>query len=104
VIALLREPARVSVLSVTDEKPFEHDDACERLAVVLRDRGIAAEGHALRAEDCPIGVTLQERAIELGAQLLAMGGYGHSLVREFVLGGATKDVLNDLRLPVLLSH
>lgn len=33
-----------------------------------------------------------------------MGGYGHSRVRDFVLGGATDGVLSDLRLPVLLSH
>ena len=37
-------------------------------------------------------------------QLLVMGGFGHSRMRDFVLGGATKDVLNDLRIPVLLSH
>jgi nucleotide-binding universal stress UspA family protein len=33
-----------------------------------------------------------------------MGGYGYSRVRDFVLGGATEGILNDLRLPVLLSH
>ena len=39
-----------------------------------------------------------------GAQLLAMGGFGHSRMRDFVLGGATKGVLNNLKLPTLLSH
>jgi nucleotide-binding universal stress UspA family protein len=33
-----------------------------------------------------------------------MGGYGHSRIRDFVLGGATKGVLTDLSMPVLLSH
>ena len=46
--------------------------------------------------------SMRER--ESGAQLLVMGGYGHSRIRDFVLGGATRGVLSDLRLPVLLSH
>lgn len=101
---LLERAANVSVLTVVDEKPLAHEDAGERLAAGLRERGIAAEGLAIRGEDCPIGITLQERAIERGAKLLVMGGYGHSRVRDFVLGGATEDVLDDLRLPVLFSH
>ena len=36
--------------------------------------------------------------------LIVMGGYGHSRVRDFVLGGATEGILADMRLPVLLSH
>jgi nucleotide-binding universal stress UspA family protein len=58
----------------------------------------------IRAEDCPISATLQQRAIELGATLLVMGGYGHSRVRDFVLGGATEGVLGNLEMPVVLSH
>jgi len=38
------------------------------------------------------------------ADLLVMGAYGHSRLREFVLGGATREMLRDPRLPVLLSH
>jgi len=33
-----------------------------------------------------------------------MGGFGHSRLRDFVLGGATEGVLADLKMPVLLSH
>ena len=79
-------------------------DAGERLATSLRKHGLSAEALAIRAEDCEISATLQEHAIELGAALLVMGGYGHSRVRDFVLGGATEGVLSDLRLPVLFSH
>jgi len=52
----------------------------------------------------PIAETLQEHAQEIGAGLLVMGGFGHSRMRDFVLGGATGGILKDLRLPVLLSH
>jgi nucleotide-binding universal stress UspA family protein len=47
---------------------------------------------------------LQENAIQSGAGLLVMGGYGHTRIRDFVLGGATDGVLRDLRLPILISH
>jgi nucleotide-binding universal stress UspA family protein len=51
-----------------------------------------------------IAVTLQESAIQQGANLLVMGGYGHTRVRDFILGGATEGILRDLRLPILISH
>ena len=99
----LGRSSRVSVLTIADEKGLKEHDA-ERLAASLRNRSLVAEGYAIDAEDCPIGVTIQEHAIKRGAQFLVMGGFGHSRVRDFVLGGATKDVLNDLRIPVLLAH
>ena len=101
---LLARAARISVLTVTDEKPLQEKDPGERLAEGLRRRGLPAETAALRTEDCPISETLQQRAIERGCNLLVMGGYGHSRIRDFVLGGATKGVLGDLLMPVLLSH
>ncbi|MNY75587.1 Universal stress protein family protein [compost metagenome] len=52
----------------------------------------------------PIGEVLQARAFERRADLLVMGGFGHSRLREFVLGGATEGVLANITLPVLLSH
>ena len=101
---LLERATKVSVLTVVDEKPLHDTGAGERLATSLRKHGTSAEALAIRAEDCEISTTLQEHALELGAALLVMGGYGHSRVRDFVLGGATEGVLSDLRLPVLLSH
>ncbi len=101
---LLRRAARITVLTVVDEKPLHHSDAAARLAQGLRKRGLPAEALPIKAEDCPIAVTLQERTIELGADILVMGAFGHSRMRDFVLGGATQGTLSDLRLPVLLSH
>ena len=88
------------MITVADDKPLKEEDNAERLAAGLRKRGLVAEDHSIDAEDCPIGVSIQEHAIKRGAQLLVMGGFGHSRMRDFVLGGATKDVLNDLRIPM----
>jgi nucleotide-binding universal stress UspA family protein len=44
------------------------------------------------------------RAADLGADLIVMGAYGHSRVREMLLGGATRSVLRSMTVPVLMSH
>jgi nucleotide-binding universal stress UspA family protein len=94
---------RVSVLCAPDEKPIDHN-AAEKLVASLGLRGITAELHILQTEARPIGDALQFKAVELRADLLVMGGFGHSRLREFVLGGATSAVLSNAVLPVLMSH
>jgi nucleotide-binding universal stress UspA family protein len=47
---------------------------------------------------------LLSHAADIGADLLVMGGYGHSRMREMVLGGATRAILRSMTLPVLMSH
>jgi nucleotide-binding universal stress UspA family protein len=51
-----------------------------------------------------VGKTLLARAQDHGADLLVMGCYGHSRLREFVFGGASAHVLEHTTLPVLMSH
>ncbi|RVC58148.1 MAG: universal stress protein [Mesorhizobium sp.] len=94
----------ITVVTVTDEKPLPGQDIGERLAQGLRTRGLAAEAASIQAGARSIATAIQEHALEIGGKLLVMGGYGHSRVRDFVLGGATEGILSDLRLPVLLSH
>lgn len=100
----LEKASGITVVTVLDEKPLKERDAGERLARELAARGFPAKAASVNAEDCPIAETLQQEAIAAGCGLLVMGGYGHSRMRDFVLGGATEGVLRDLRLPVLLSH
>jgi nucleotide-binding universal stress UspA family protein len=101
---LLRKASRITVLTVTDEKDLPEDDPGARLAVGLRERGLPAEAHAVLSSGGDIAVTLQENAIQRSAGLLVMGGYGHTRVRDFILGGATDGILRDLRMPILISH
>jgi nucleotide-binding universal stress UspA family protein len=101
---LLARCEKASVITIVGEKPLDEPHAGEHLTEGLRKRGLQAEAIRVEAGDVPVGVTLQEQAIQRGASLLVMGGYGHSRVRDFILGGATEAVLDDLRLPVLLSH
>jgi len=101
---LLASGCRITVLTVQDEKPLPGKDIAEALSASLRQRGFAAEPRHIALAGRTVAQALQEGAIEAGAQLLAMGGFGHSRVRDFVLGGATKGIFAELKLPVLLSH
>jgi nucleotide-binding universal stress UspA family protein len=58
----------------------------------------------LVAADLDVADTILSHAADSGADLIVMGGYGHSRFREFVLGGATRGILNSMTVPVLMSH
>ncbi|WP_027055256.1 universal stress protein [Mesorhizobium erdmanii] len=94
----------ISVVTVTDEKLLPREDIGDRLAHGLAARGLKAKAESIHAGDNEIGAALQEHAIRINGGLLVMGGWGHSRLRDFVLGGATEGILSDLRLPVLMSH
>jgi nucleotide-binding universal stress UspA family protein len=101
---IMQRAARISIVTILGEKPIEDAGIGERLVESLRRCGLAARSGTIEAEDGPIGETLQEHAREIGGRLLVMGAYGHSRIRDFVLGGATQGVLGELRMPILLSH
>lgn len=101
---LLADDAHITALTVHDEKPLVGSGIAEALASSLEKRGFHAEALNVMLGPRTISETLQESALDAGAGLLVMGGFGHSRVRDFILGGATKGVFADLRLPVLLSH
>ena len=103
-LPFLAEGRRVSVLAVRDEKPLRRSDPAGALASALEKRGVDARSIDILLGGKNIAEALQDTALSEGANLLAMGGFGHSRIRDFILGGATKGALRDLRLPTLLSH
>ena len=58
----------------------------------------------MRATDTSVADTLLSHAADTGADFMVMGGYGHSRLREFVLGGVTRGILTSMTIPVLMSH
>jgi nucleotide-binding universal stress UspA family protein len=103
-LRILPSGGKISVLTVQDEKALNGTGLAQTLAFALELRGYKANAVDLTLGGKSIAAALQDTALAEGAQLLAMGGFGHSRLRDFVLGGATKGVLGDLRLPVLLAH
>ena len=103
-LPLLAADGHVSVVTVQGEKSLSGSSVAQTLTASLERRGYNAETVNITLEGRTIAKALQDTAISEGAQLLAMGGFGHSRLRDFILGGATKGVFSDLRLAVLLSH
>ena len=100
----LERASTISIVSATDEKVLPGKDIAERLAHGLVARGLRARAESIQTGDSEIGAALQNHTLKVGGNLLVMGGWGHSRLRDFVLGGATEGILSNLRLPVLMSH
>jgi nucleotide-binding universal stress UspA family protein len=73
-------------------------------AAVLSRHGIKVVAEPMMTDGRNAGEALLMRANDLGADLLVMGAYAHSRMREFVFGGATRHVLDHMKIPVLMSH
>jgi nucleotide-binding universal stress UspA family protein len=74
------------------------------IALHLARHGVRAEAATVKSDDVEVGAFLLSYAADLGADLLVMGAYGHSRLREVVLGGATREILRTMTIPVLVSH
>lgn len=74
------------------------------LASYLQRHGVIAESHALADRGEGIGTDLLQAAGAFQADLLVMGGYGHTRLRERILGGATREALEKTTIPVLMRH
>ena len=70
----------------------------------LARHGLKVEVAKAVADDVADSALLLNHASDMGADLLVMGAYGHSRLREFILGGVTRSLLREMTVPVLLSH
>ena len=100
----LRLAKTVTIAVVTDEKTLPEDNPGLKLLDYLDRHNINTAVALVQAQRQPIARALQDQALEIGADVMVMGAFGHSRVRDFVMGEATAGILRDLKLPVLLSH
>ena len=101
---LLRLAKAVTVLSIDPEQDSDDRMPSADITLHLARHGVAVEGTSTVGLDISVGDLLLSRAADLGADLIVMGAYGHSRVRELVLGGATRQILQEMTVPVLMSH
>lgn len=105
-LPLLRRAATVDVV-VVDPRSGESGDGEQPGADIanhLARQGLKANVVQLERGSRSVAATLLEQARNSGADLLVAGGYGHSRFREWALGGATRELLENAHLPVLFSH
>ena len=100
----LRLAKTVTIAVVTDEKTLPEHNPALKLVGYLDHHNINSTVALVQAHRRPIARALQDHALDIGADLMVMGAFGHSRMRNFVMGGATTGILRDLKLPVLLSH
>jgi len=74
------------------------------VATWLSRHGVKATVSTTRAHDVDAGNQILSRAADENTDLIVMGGYGHSRAFEFVMGGATRTVLQAMTVPVLFAH
>jgi nucleotide-binding universal stress UspA family protein len=98
----LKEAQAVHVLTAPTHRT--DGNVADELVDYLAWHGIEAQAHRVEPGVAPVGAALLGTAAELGADLLVMGGYGHSRFREMVLGGVTRFVMTNAGLPVLMAH
>jgi nucleotide-binding universal stress UspA family protein len=102
-IPLLQRARRVRIVS-WGEDPFPLAKSTFGIGRYLKWHGIDAEVRHYTDEPADLGELLLSRVADESADLLVMGCYSHSRVREMVLGGATRTVLKSMTCPVLMSH
>lgn len=92
------------ILTVAGEKPAGTAATRSDLEKFLSRHGVPYQLEKREIGEDEIGSALLAEAEARDADLLVMGGYGHSRMREWALGGATRRILRNPALPVLLSH
>lgn len=105
-LPFLKTAAKVIVL-VIDAKSSPAGHGAEPgadAATWLARHGVKVTVQRDTAADADVGATILSRAADHAADLIVMGLYGHSRMREMVLGGASRTLLGSMTVPVLMSH
>jgi nucleotide-binding universal stress UspA family protein len=107
-IPLLREAEHVRLMVFNPPRNGDGNGK-ERLpgadiALYLARHGVNVEVSVQSSEDVDVGNQILSRVADLGIDLVVMGAYGHSRLREMVLGGVTRTVIESMTAPVLMSH
>jgi nucleotide-binding universal stress UspA family protein len=100
----LRRAQKVYVMRWGEEREPEIEGHGLDLEQYLRAHGVDFTWDRTGADKQQIGELLLSRAFDFGADLLVMGCYGHSRAREWIMGGASRTILQSMTLPVLMVH
>jgi nucleotide-binding universal stress UspA family protein len=103
-LPLLAKAEQVTILSVEGAKEIRSAGSPAELKDYLAAHHLDCRFVQTRLGDTSIGECLAAAARDAKADLLVMGAYGHTRLREFLLGGATRYMIAEPPLPILLSH
>jgi nucleotide-binding universal stress UspA family protein len=101
---LLERAGTVEVVIVANERGKQDEIAGADMGQHLARHGLTVDVKRIAAGSIDIADTLLSHAADSSTDFIVMGGYGHSRLREFVLGGVTHSILRSMTVPALMSH
>lgn len=104
-LPILQRADHVTVLAVNPNDGAGHGAVPGAdISHYLARHGVRAEANRTYADDIDVADAILSRASDLGCDLIVMGAYGHSRVREWIFGGVTRSIMRTMTRPVLISH
>lgn len=94
----------VEILVVRGEKDLTGITPAKNVAAHIGRHGVMAKVVELNVDAGGVGVTIDKHAASSGVDLVVMGAFGHSRLRQFVLGGVTRKLTQASSTPLLLAH
>jgi nucleotide-binding universal stress UspA family protein len=103
-LPFLHKAKKIEIVMVAG-KPGKSDEiAGADLGQHLARHGLKVEVKRITSPDIDVSSTVLSHAADSNADMIVMGGYGHSRLREFILGGVTRGILEQMTVPALMSH
>lgn len=100
----LAKAGRVQVVIVSNERGKSDEIEGADMGAHLARHGLKVEVKRIDSGNIDVGDALLSHAADSNADFMVMGGYGHSRLRQFVLGGVTRTLMRSMTVPVLMSH
>ncbi len=100
----MKKAKQVEIVIVADKAGKKDEIPGADLGQHLARHGLKVDVKRITSPEIDVPSTILSYAADSSADMIVMGGYGHSRLREFVLGGATRGLLEAMTVPVLMSH
>jgi nucleotide-binding universal stress UspA family protein len=101
---LLERAGQVELVIVANERGKQDEIPGADMGQHLARHGLKVDVNRITEGNIDVADALLSHAADASVDFMVMGGYGHSRLREFVLGGVTRSVLRSMTVPVLMSH
>ena len=101
---ILEKAGKVEIVIVANERGKEDEIEGADMGQHLARHGLKVDVKRISSGNIDVADALLSHVADSGTDFIVMGGYGHSRLREFVLGGVTHSILRSMTAPVLLAH
>jgi nucleotide-binding universal stress UspA family protein len=100
----LKRAKAIEIVVVTGERDKSGEITGTNMRRHLARHGITVEIKHITGAGADVPNTILSHAADSGTDFMVLGGYGHSRLREFILGGVTRSIMRSMTVPVLMSH